>query len=134
MMAKRMSLLNRVWPALALAMSPGAHADSRVDCPRAHSDGETVQELVTADVFRGPPEKRASLLPDGEQAEWYLPPYQENALKRGEALYLICRYNQLLAPVVIEIPRDADRCKVEETRDGTVAFCLKTPASVRTSP
>jgi hypothetical protein len=98
-------------------------ASTLVECPHSHSDGVKVAALNDADVFQGPPANRASLVPDLESYEWALDGYQQNSEARGEPLFLVCRYGAMKATVTIEIPRSATYCKLEDTRQGTLATC-----------
>ncbi|HZV66119.1 MAG TPA: STY0301 family protein, partial [Telluria sp.] len=75
-----------------MLLSGMALADPITVCPQTHREGSKVGRLADADVFQGPPEKRASMIPDLETSEWTLAGYQENSKNRGESLYLVCRY------------------------------------------
>lgn len=98
-------------------------ATTSVACPHQQRVGSKIAPLTTADVFQGPPEKQASMIPDLETSEWQLAGYQENSKTRGESLYLVCRYKGTKSTVTIRIPESATSCKVVGTRHGTAAEC-----------
>lgn len=109
--------------AILLCLSCGAVAAPPAACPQTLRDGDKVGELADADVFQGPPEENASLMPSLGTAEWKLAGYQQNAKERGESLYLICRYAGTTTTVALEIPQSARVCKVHTTKDRTTAAC-----------
>jgi hypothetical protein len=117
------TLLSSAVLALAMFVAEAAGAATLIQCPRVHSEGSKTAPLADADVFDGPPEELASLIPDLDTSEWDLDGYQEDAQDRGEPMYLVCRYAGIKATVTIEIPRTATFCKVEGTRHGTAAVC-----------
>jgi hypothetical protein len=115
--------------AFLLAMVLSAHASPLVECPRVHTDGRKNGALTGADLYQGPPQKKASMIPDLETWVWDLDGYQQNALERGDSLFLVCHYHGVKADVTIEVPRVATYCKVDVSARGTTAFCGSGPAT-----
>jgi hypothetical protein len=79
--------------------------------------------LESAEVFEGPPEELASLMPDLDTSTWQLDVEQARAKRGGPAIYLVCHYAGVKSTVQLKIPVTATVCKVEGTRNGTYAGC-----------
>jgi hypothetical protein len=122
-MAGTTTLLSNSLAVCLLTIVCTAQAADRVDCPRVHTDGKKTGDLTGADLFQGPPEKKASMIPDLDTWTWELHGYQQNSEERGESLYLVCHYKGIKATVSIEVPRGATFCKVDGTKHGAAAFC-----------
>lgn len=103
---------------LLVACAP-AMAEPLVACPALLQVGRSVAQFETADVFVGPPEHRASLLPDLETAEWRL----ELAHVHRESLYLVCRYRDSNSTITIPIPPSATYCRFGGGPHKNVAEC-----------
>jgi hypothetical protein len=129
-MAAITTLLSNALGGCLLTLVCAAHAAALVDCPRVYTDGKKTGNLAGADLYQGPPENKASMIPDLDTWTWELRGYQQNSEERGESLFLVCHYKGIKATVSIEVPRDATFCKVEGTKHGTAAFCGET-ASIR---
>jgi hypothetical protein len=102
-------------------------AQPQVACPQKLHDGARRGHLQSADVFDGPPERMASLVPDLATWEWDLSASQKYAEQHGERFYLVCRYKGIDATAVLKIPYSATFCKVQGIRNGTYAACTSQP-------
>ena len=122
-MAASTTLSNSLIFATFFCVAEFASATTSVACPDQQRVGSKIAPLTTADVFQGPPDKHASMIPDLETSEWQLAGYQENSKARGESLYLVCRYKGTKSTVTIRIPESATSCKVAGARHGTAAEC-----------
>jgi hypothetical protein len=60
--------------AFLLAMELSAQASPLIECPKVHTDGRKYGALTGADLFQGPPEKKASMIPDLEtwRYSWFV--------------------------------------------------------------
>lgn len=117
-------LSNRAFVAVLLVVSSQvAIAAPETVCPQKHQDGSKIGRLNSADVFDGPPENLASLIPDTETWEWDLSQNQKYAKDHGESFYLVCRYKGIKSVVVKKIPYSAKFCKVAGIKNGTYAAC-----------
>lgn len=110
---------------LIAAATRGAHG-SQINCPETLTVKEKGAPLEAASVFEGKPAKLTDLMPDLESYEWDITPNQKYVSERGDSMYLVCRYKGVKKTVDLRIPVDATFCKVEQTANGTAAWC-KTP-------
>lgn len=108
-----------------------ACGEQSVKCPEKHKHGGSVAVLEDVDVFDGPLEQRAILMPDLDTSEWKLRIEQDEARKRKEHLYLVCHYKGTPDLVALEIPYVATFCNVEGTKTGIAAGCRPMPDNVR---
>ncbi|MGZ5199694.1 MAG: STY0301 family protein [Telluria sp.] len=122
-MAATTTSLSKALAVVLLTLACSAHAKPLVICPSVNADGTKTGALADADVYQGPPENKASMMPDLETSVWELRGYQQNSEERGESLYLVCRYAGIKATVSIEVPREATFCKIEGVKHGIAAFC-----------
>lgn len=95
---------------LALLFSSTVFAE-KVNCPSVLKDGNKTHRMNLADVFEGPPEERASLLPDtDEEMVWTLKDSQDYAKEHNTSVFLVCQYKGTHKTTTVKIPATAQKC------------------------
>jgi hypothetical protein len=118
-----MSLNSLVLLAALTSCNAAWSATAKVSCPLTTTANGKPAPLDGISVFEGPPEKLVDLMPDLDTSEWDISMNQKYAARRGESMYLVCRYADVAATVTLKIPEGATFCKAEGTKNGTQAWC-----------
>lgn len=87
-----------------------------IACPSALQVQKKHFLLASADVYVGPPEQRANLIPDLDTSIWELSIEQNEARSRGDSLFLVCRFRGTAAVVSLKIPYELDRCGIKREK------------------
>ncbi|MGY5958041.1 STY0301 family protein [Kosakonia sp. BK9b] len=95
---------------VALFFSSTAFAE-KVNCPAFIKDSNKTYSMNLIDVFVGPPEERASLLPDtDEEMTWTLKDSQDYARAHNTSIFLVCRYKGTNKKATVKVPETAQKC------------------------
>lgn len=83
----------------------------KINCPPVLQDGNKTYRMNVVDVFVGPPEERASLLPDtDEEMVWTLKDSQDYAKAHNTSVFLVCQYKGTHKTATVKVPVTAQKC------------------------
>jgi len=125
-----MSSTKRLGCCVLAAFIVSGCATPHIACPPQHSAEGKTRSLVGTSVFEGVPQNLVGLMPDLESSEWDIAMNQRAAKRRGESMYLVCRYQGLADTATLQIPDGATSCKVEGAAVGLAAGCRRPGKSV----
>ncbi|EPX1410389.1 STY0301 family protein [Cronobacter sakazakii] len=89
----------------------GAAWAEKIQCPTTLTEKNHVHRLHLVDVFEGPPEELASLLPDtDDEMIWTLSDSQNYAKAHHTAVFLECQYQGTAKKITLKVPASAKKC------------------------
>ncbi len=109
----------------ALFFSGALYAE-KITCPSVMKEGNKTYRMNLVDVFVGPPEERASLLPDtDEEMVWTLQDSQDYARAHNTSVFLVCQYKGTKKTVTLNVPQIAQKCSAGygNSKEDFYAFC-----------
>jgi hypothetical protein len=84
----------------------------KINCPPVLQDGNKTYRMNVVDVFVGPPEERASLLPDtDEEMVWTLKDSQDYAKAHNRSVF-VCQYKGTHKTATVKVPVTAKMLRV----------------------
>ena len=101
---------NKYFLALTLvALAANAYSANLASCPPSFKADNAIHPLSDAELFDGLPAELANLIPDTEnETVWTLPIPRD----KGQAFYLLCKYQNTKNTVTVAVPDTAKRCEV----------------------
>ncbi|WP_039055375.1 STY0301 family protein [Enterobacter sp. Bisph1] len=109
----------------ALLFSGAVYAE-KITCPTVLKEGNKTYRMNLVDVFVGPPEELASLLPDtDEEMVWTLKDSQDYAREHNTAVFLVCQYKGTKKTATLKVPQTAQKCSAGygNSKDDFYASC-----------
>ncbi|EOW6432075.1 STY0301 family protein [Cronobacter turicensis] len=96
---------------IGVMFSSGAAWAEKIQCPDTLTDKNHVHRLNLVDVFEGPLEELASLLPDtDDEMIWTLSDSQNYAKAHSTAVFLVCQYQGTAKKITLKVPAGAKKC------------------------
>ncbi|EOV8839179.1 STY0301 family protein [Cronobacter dublinensis] len=98
----------------------------KIQCPDSLTEKNHSHRLNLVDVFEGPPEELASLLPDtDDEMVWTLSDSQNYAKAHNTAVFLVCQYQGTAKKITLKVPASAKKCMAwfGDTKNDFYAGC-----------